>query len=361
MKRKTHVFDDPESGQMLLWDKNRQMWIDDELLEDLSDDFQLESGDENEAKIEREIMKGVLEARDVREGNDKDNPNEEKKDKKKKKRKYKPPPNKSIYIQGLPVDVTQEELVEFCKKAGIIEKDPLTKMDKVRIYTDDSGVPKGDALVTYFVDLAIQNAFALLDGAELRPGNGGFPLTVQLPQFDPSKKKQKLDDAGSKPAARSKKQKRYNQMQELTWEENEQTHVILEFMFDPQNAFGNVFFYDQLKREIEPELAKCGPIASIKVFERNPDGVIAVKFETDWGAARCIEVMNDRFFDGRKIKAHYYDGFTNYFVAETEEERLARDSQWEKWLDGNDEHEVVGPKSGTEEKDNDDGDDNEDD
>ena len=46
--------------------------------------------------------------------------------------------------------------------------------------------------------------------------------------------------------------------------------------------------------------------------------------------------MNGRWFAGRQLVAMFYDGFTNYFVGESEEERAARDKEWEKWLQGND-------------------------
>jgi hypothetical protein len=49
--------------------------------------------------------------------------------------------------------------------------------------------------------------------------------------------------------------------------------------------------------------------------------------------------MNGRYFDGRKLEAEFYDGFTNYFVPETDEEKEERDRRWEKWLEGNEEYE----------------------
>lgn len=49
--------------------------------------------------------------------------------------------------------------------------------------------------------------------------------------------------------------------------------------------------------------------------------------------------MNGRFFDGKRLIAEFYDGFTNYFVPETDEEKAERDKRWEKWLEGNEEYE----------------------
>ena len=48
--------------------------------------------------------------------------------------------------------------------------------------------------------------------------------------------------------------------------------------------------------------------------------------------------MEGRFFAKRKLNADYYDGVTNYFVAESEEEKTARLKKWEEWL----EHQELG-------------------
>lgn len=48
--------------------------------------------------------------------------------------------------------------------------------------------------------------------------------------------------------------------------------------------------------------------------------------------------MNGRFFDGRKLEADFYDGYSNYYIPETDEEKEERDKRWEKWLEGNEEY-----------------------
>lgn len=115
--------------------------------------------------------------------------------------------------------------------------------------------------------------------------------------------------------------------------------MVLKHLFEPEQALkGGPTFYDDLKRDLMPELLKCGPIESVRVFERSPEGVVAVKFESDWAAAQCVETMQDRYFDGRRLKAEYYDGYSDYFVPESEEEKAVRDQAWSKWLEGNDDY-----------------------
>ena len=43
--------------------------------------------------------------------------------------------------------------------------------------------------------------------------------------------------------------------------------------------------------------------------------------------------MNGRWFGGRRIIAEYYDGYTNYFVPESEEQKRLRAEAWSKWLE----------------------------
>lgn len=45
--------------------------------------------------------------------------------------------------------------------------------------------------------------------------------------------------------------------------------------------------------------------------------------------------MNGRFFGGKRIVAEYYDGYTNYYVKESEEQQKARAEAWAKWLENN--------------------------
>jgi len=58
-----------------------------------------------------------------------------------------------------------------------------------------------------------------------------------------------------------------------------------------------------------------------------------VKFGTQPLADKCIQVMNGRYFDSRKLIAEYYDGITNYYVAERDEDKDLRDKQWAKYLE----------------------------
>ena len=45
--------------------------------------------------------------------------------------------NTSIYVKGLPQDISVDEMKDFFLKAGILKIDPETNQEKIKIYTDD--------------------------------------------------------------------------------------------------------------------------------------------------------------------------------------------------------------------------------
>jgi hypothetical protein len=79
----------------------------------------------------------------------------------------------------------------------------------------------------------------------------------------------------------------------LDWdEEDKRVHVILKNIFTLNEAEkGGLEFYDDLKKEIKTELQELGPVETVKVFERNPEGVVAVKFKYPLTAQRCTQII----------------------------------------------------------------------
>ena len=99
---------------------------------------------------------------------------------KKKQKWFEAKTNSFVYASGLPQDITQEELKEFFTKCGVIMLDPNTGQLKIKIYTDDTGVPKGDARICYANVESVQMAVEWLNESEIRPG---FPVHVEQATF----------------------------------------------------------------------------------------------------------------------------------------------------------------------------------
>ena len=80
--------------------------------------------------------------------------------------------NKAIYVTALPPSTTTSELQSVFSRCGVIAEEIDSGKPRIKLYTDESGAFKGDALIVFFraesVDLAVQ----LLDDTELRLGEG---------------------------------------------------------------------------------------------------------------------------------------------------------------------------------------------
>lgn len=57
-----------------------------------------------------------------------------------------------------------------------------------------------------------------------------------------------------------------------------------------------------------------------------------VKFESTGAAATCIDVMNGRFFAGRKLECSFWDG-ADYTYRESKDEAKERADKFSEWLE----------------------------
>lgn len=214
----------------------------------------------------------------------------------------------NVYVTGLPLDVTVDELLPIMKKGGILQTDAETGAPAIKIYTDPAtgGKLKGDALVKYALPASVELAVELLDGYVFRAGvfKGGEqiapPVVIHVQKaefemkggaFDASKvdariaqaaanKKAKL--AGGVAAAEAKRAEvgamttaeiaKQRLAESLSWAEDDDFEttagggggssklriVILRPMFTLEEAAahpqGEEAFYAELKNEIGAEV-----------------------------------------------------------------------------------------------------------
>src|ERR1700754_4108596 len=81
--------------------------------------------------------------------------------------------NTAVYVSSLPLDTDQDEIHLAFSKCGVIAEEIDSGKPRIKMYEDDKGQFKGDALVVYFrpesVDLAVQ----MLDDTDFRLGTEG--------------------------------------------------------------------------------------------------------------------------------------------------------------------------------------------
>lgn len=242
----------------------------------------------------------------------------------------------NVYVTGLPSDITQVELHNHFKRAGIIINDQRTGKPQIKIYKDEKGNPKGDARVTYLKEESVGLSIQFLNDSLLRKN---VKIKVQKAEFQMKGKKfiKKRKVEVNKIIKKSE-----DPNQKLSWASasiNDHKKgglriVILKHMFHPSQAKSDANFYHDLKLEVGLECERsCGKIEKITVFNGNPEGVIAIKYIKPSSAEKCISIMDGRYFGGKKIKCNYFDGITNYKLGETEEEMHKRHENFAKWIE----------------------------
>ncbi|XP_034945620.1 HIV Tat-specific factor 1 homolog [Chelonus insularis] len=333
----THTYTDPGDGSVYFWDKEKNAWfpkIDDDFMAryqmsygftDSNTEVKTSAASPNpkaDAKTEKERKK--LEAS---------------------KKSAEPPAwfeideahNTAIYISGLPLDVTMDELVELVGKCGLVARDDKNK-DKIKLYKDSDGNPKGDALCTYIKVESVELALKVLDGSQLR----GKTLSVQRAKFQ---LKGQYDPA-LKPKRRKKDKERQKKIQEklFDWRPERlpgeplkcERVVIIKNLFTPEDFDKEVTLILEYQQDIRSECAKCGDVKKVTIYDRHPEGVAQVTFSNPDEAQACIQLLNGRWFGQRKITAEIWDGKTKYKIHETDAEIEARLDKWDKFLEEQD-------------------------
>uniref|UniRef100_A0A8C7XJE0 17S U2 SnRNP complex component HTATSF1 n=1 Tax=Oryzias sinensis TaxID=183150 RepID=A0A8C7XJE0_9TELE len=252
--------------------------------------------------------------------------------------------NTNVYVSGLPPDITPEEFVGLMSKYGIVMRDPITEEYKVKLYKDKDGNLKGDGLCCYLKKESLELAVRLLDDYEVR----GYKLHVEAAQFelkgqyDASKKKKKSKDY---------KKKLQQQQKQLDWRpekkgdvrKRHEKVVIIRNMFHPSDFEEDPLVLNEYREDLRTECEKFGGVKKVVLFDRHPDGVASVAFKEPEEADACILSFNGRWFGGRQLIAHLWDGTTDYQVEETTREREERLKGWSAFLEGGDKAQQTTP------------------
>jgi HIV Tat-specific factor 1 len=104
------------------------------------------------------------------------------------------PRNTAVFISHLPASTTPSLLASVFSKAGLILEDANGDA-RIKLYKDEHGNFKGEALVVYLKEESVELAVRLLDETELVLGSGQGDMRVKKAEWE---KKDPLDGEGKK-------------------------------------------------------------------------------------------------------------------------------------------------------------------
>ena len=93
--------------------------------------------------------------------------------------------NTAVYVTSIPLDADFEEIRDTFSKCGVIAEEIDSGRERVKMYLDDNGKFKGEALVVYFRPESVNLAVQMLDDTDFRLGVTGphGPMKVQPADF----------------------------------------------------------------------------------------------------------------------------------------------------------------------------------
>ncbi|CAN8099426.1 unnamed protein product [Discula destructiva] len=278
-----------------------------------------------------------------------------------------PPKNRAIYVTGLPLDVTVDEVAEvFSRKCGVIAEEIDSGRPRIKLYADAAGNFKGDALVVFFQPQSVDMAIMLLDDTHFRYSESGLGSGIMRVQAaEASYKKVQAAPAQSTPpppppaagegegeggeTAEGKQTAQQEQpilggskggagnnskdrdkiikkTQKLArkladWSDDEDVYVppeqrtgkrdkmvILKYMFTLGELEEDPAALLEIKEDIREECEKLGEVTNVVLYDLETDGVVSIKFKRPESADACVQLMDGRSFGGQTVEAYIPTG-----------------------------------------------------
>ena len=211
----------------------------------------------------------------------------------------------AVYIENIPTDTKVEELQDYFKKCGIIMLND-DDTPKIKLFG------KNDATITFFKPASVDIAIKIYDETPLR--HGSAPMKISRATFlDYGTNKQQKNNKSKRSQKQPTITKRQKLEKKLEWFDLEESQkhkktVILRHMFRPEELVADPKLLIEIKDDVQHEAEKVGHVTKVILYDLHPDGVVCVKYSNALGAQACVELMNDRIFDGLQVKATIYDG-----------------------------------------------------
>lgn len=216
---------------------------------------------------------------------------------KKRKRDVDDSARSSVYVRGLPLDVTFSKVEQHFAKCGDVRR--------VKLYKDTAGKLKGDALVIFKKESAAARALAELDGTDL------FGYVLQLSLADFAESSGGAGPGGSEDRPSASEQIAEALGQRRAYDMEQLRVVVLSNAFSVEEVAASADaarFLAELEDDMWIGCKAAGPIEAVRAFPSDPDCCCSVRFASAKDAAACVQLMNGRLYNGRTIAAAHWDG-----------------------------------------------------
>ncbi|KAK2858372.1 hypothetical protein FQN49_004803 [Arthroderma sp. PD_2] len=298
-----------DNGEEFTYDDALKRWIpslDESLMEQQREAYKIQGVDEEEPAN----FKALQEKKKRKHNNDDSHPPHKPK---------KPRVNTAVYVTAIPLDATLSEISSLFSKCGVIAEEIDSGQPRIKMYTDDQDLFKGDALVVYFRPESVNLAIQMLDDTDFRFGEKGAQGTMRVQPADFSFKA--VQDAPTKVNMRDKMkimrktQKLNNKLTD--WDDDgvgaKQSSkggkvVALKHMFTLQELEEDPAAILDIKEDIREECSKLGEVTNVVLYDKEESGVATVRFSNPDSAQACVQVMNGRFFGGTQVEAYIIEG-----------------------------------------------------
>ncbi|RAK78274.1 U2 snRNP complex subunit CUS2 [Aspergillus fijiensis CBS 313.89] len=328
-----------DDGQEYEYDTALKRWIptvDDDLLQKQQEAYKVHGVDEDEQVTASQLKKKRKQQGNGEEGNGQ----------KPKKQRV----NTAVFVTSIPLDATFDEIRDLFSKCGVIAEEIDSGRPRIKMYNDDDGKFKGEALVVYFRPESVNLAIQMLDDSDFRLGVTGPQGAMRVQAADFSFKSQQ--EAPTKTSMRDKRkiiqrtQKLNNKLAD--WDDDDPSAlpdtssrfekiVILKHMFTLKELDEDPAAILDIKEDIRDECSKLGEITNVVLYDKEPEGIVSVRFQDPEAARNCVQMMDGRYFAGTRVEAYISDGKERF--KKTNEKRAALEDLAEKGLDAEDSEE----------------------
>lgn len=229
--------------------------------------------------------------------------------------------SRGIWVTNIPLDATLEELHVTFKRFGLIDLS-VDKTPRIKMYADDDGKFNGEALIVYFKPDSVALAVQFFDGEPLRIGMADTEGVLNVEVADDAwKKNTDKNTIVSKMARKDRKQADRNRAelnrQLAEWSDNEEEvrqafapkknkwakNAIIQGVFRPWELEEDEDAYNEIRDLVQEKAEKYGgEVTKIIIYDREPRGIVLVRFKTLESAERFQKSpVNNSKVDGRPV------------------------------------------------------------